>query len=67
MIACLRLTADAGEVRLACPAEGASSHCISQNTGRMDQMGWEGLVQHRPLFPGDCIVRLCSWHTLNVI
>lgn len=67
MIACLRLTADAGEGRLACPAEGASSHCISQNTGRMDQMGWEGLVQHRPLFPDDCIVRLCSWHTLNVI
>lgn len=30
MIACLTLTADVGEERQPCPAEGASSHCSSQ-------------------------------------
>lgn len=29
------------------------------DAGRTDQMAWEGLVQHRPLFPNDCIVCLC--------
>lgn len=35
------------------------------DAGRTDQMAWEELVQHMPVFPDDCIVRLClsSRHT----
>lgn len=67
MIACLRLTADVGEERQLSPTLTKVLHLTTafSDAGRTDQMAWEGILQHRPLFPDDCIVSLClsSRHT----